>query len=422
MIPVIEREFPDGCRIVSSVFPDGAKELMLELEGQRVSRAVIVPMLMRLGAAVVRMDGIGGVETEETFRNRGYQRRVMETAVELMRTGDAALSTLFGIQDFYPKFGYTSVGPEWTVSLPLRETAASTASLPTGWSVRAVAAGDLPAMMRLYHLNTRRATGALMRHDGGDELAENAALALANPLARQIGQRAWKKLEKVVADPRHDECRVVLDATGEIAAYAWLGRPNFWMEVRHEYDPAAFHVAEAMAVGPIAADAVLVACRQWAFETGNDPEEVRIAIPPEGPIANAVAYDGGTFVGLHTRAGNFMGRVLDTDRLLHQMRPELSARIRDCRLGFEGKLVLATEVGESVLPIGPKGIVTDGGSVGPRAVVELPQEALARLCLGSFEPEDVLARLPVSPDSSIGELLVALFPRRSPHIYPMDRF
>src|SRR3954469_12901323 len=112
---MIEREFPDGSRIVSSLFPDGATELVLELDGQKASRVVIVPMLMRLGAAVVRMDGIGGVETEEEHRNRGYSRRVMETAVEMMRAGDAALSTLFGIEDFYHKFGYATTGAEWTV-------------------------------------------------------------------------------------------------------------------------------------------------------------------------------------------------------------------------------------------------------------------------------------------------------------------
>ena len=95
--------------------------MLLQLDGQQVSRVVIVPMLMRIGAAVVRMDGIGGVGTEEEFRNRGYSRRVMETAVEQMRRGDAALSTLFGIEDFYQKFGYETTGPEYTVVLPLAE-------------------------------------------------------------------------------------------------------------------------------------------------------------------------------------------------------------------------------------------------------------------------------------------------------------
>ena len=64
--------------------------MLLLLHGRQVSRVVIVPMPMRIGSAVVRMDGIGGVSTEEEFRNRG-SRRVMETAVQQMRQDDGAL-------------------------------------------------------------------------------------------------------------------------------------------------------------------------------------------------------------------------------------------------------------------------------------------------------------------------------------------
>jgi GNAT superfamily N-acetyltransferase len=69
---LIERDFPDGTRIVSVEHDDGAVELALEAGGEKVGATVIVPMLMRIGAAVVRMDGIGGVATEEAYRGRGF--------------------------------------------------------------------------------------------------------------------------------------------------------------------------------------------------------------------------------------------------------------------------------------------------------------------------------------------------------------
>ena len=84
---MVERSFADGTRIVIVNHPSGTSDVLLQLHGRQVSRVVIVPMLMRIGAAVVRMDGIGGVGTEEEFRNRGYSRRVMETAVQQMRAG-----------------------------------------------------------------------------------------------------------------------------------------------------------------------------------------------------------------------------------------------------------------------------------------------------------------------------------------------
>src|SRR3954471_13256506 len=166
---MVERDFADGTRIVFANHPSGTSDVLLQLDGRQVSRVVIVPMLMRIGAAVVRMDGIGGVGTEEEFRNRGFSRRVMETAVQQMRRGDAALSTLFGIEDFYQKFGYETTGPEYTVVLPLVDSTALTRSLPCGWQFRPLAVDDMTAVKWLYHANTRRATGALARHDAGDD-------------------------------------------------------------------------------------------------------------------------------------------------------------------------------------------------------------------------------------------------------------
>src|SRR5215213_10701785 len=138
-----EQVCADGSRIVTVDHPTGTSDLLLQLDGRQVSRVVIVPMVMRIGAAVVRMDGIGGVGTEEEFRNQGYSRRLMETAVQQMQQGDAALSTLFGIQDFYQKFGYETTGPEYSVILPLMNSPAARHSLPCEWRFRPLTADDM---------------------------------------------------------------------------------------------------------------------------------------------------------------------------------------------------------------------------------------------------------------------------------------
>src|SRR5215204_413093 len=192
-----EQVCADGSQIVTVDHPSGTSDVLLQIHGRQVSRVVIVPMVMRIGAAVVRMDGIGGVGTEEGFRNRGYSRRVMERAIEEIRRGDAALSTLFGIEDFYQKFGYDTTGPEYTVVLPLADTAAPAHSLPRGWQFRPLTADDMPAVKWLYHVNTRRATGALVRHDAGDDSSETERIAGVNPDARKIGLRAWNRLQAI---------------------------------------------------------------------------------------------------------------------------------------------------------------------------------------------------------------------------------
>jgi hypothetical protein len=417
---MVERSFADGSRIVTVNHPGGTSDLLLLLDGRQVSRVVIVPMLMRIGAAVVRMDGIGGVSTEEEFRNRGYSRRVMETAVEQMRRGDAALSTLFGIEDFYQKFGYETTGPEYTVVLPLAEATAPTRSLPRGWRFRPLTPGDMPAVMRLYHANTRRATGALVRHDAGDDPSETERLADLNPDARKIGLRAWNRLQGIAVEPGEDACRVLVDQSGRIGAYAWFGA-NWWMGIRRRDLPGAFHIAEGMARDAEVADTLLVACRTWAEEAGSDGDGIALAIPPEGPVAMAAAYEGGQMLGVYTRGGNFMGRVLDLGRLLRLLQPELAARVRSARLPFQGRLNFRTDEDEVAIVIRDDDVQVDGRASGG-LVVELPQTALARLCLGGFDPADVLARLPNRPNAEVEAVLRALFPRRMPHIYPMDRF
>src|SRR5215213_8548372 len=125
----------------------------------------------------------------------------METAVQQMRQGDAALSTLFGIQDFYQKFGYETTGPEYSVIVPLADASPASQSLPPGWRFRLLTSDDMPAVMGLYHANTRQATGALVRHDAGDDPAETERLAAVNPDARKIGLRAWNRLGTIAVEP-----------------------------------------------------------------------------------------------------------------------------------------------------------------------------------------------------------------------------
>ena len=50
---------------------EGGTSVVLEFGGADVSRAAVIPRLMRVGEAVVRVDGNGGTETEAGYRGRG---------------------------------------------------------------------------------------------------------------------------------------------------------------------------------------------------------------------------------------------------------------------------------------------------------------------------------------------------------------
>lgn len=68
----------------------------------------VFPLRLRIGRAQVRVGGIGDVYTEEKHRLQGHSARCRRHAVERMRQDGFDLSLLFGIPDFYHRFGYAT--------------------------------------------------------------------------------------------------------------------------------------------------------------------------------------------------------------------------------------------------------------------------------------------------------------------------
>jgi len=428
----LERAFADGTRIVTTPRDGGWTRVGLEAEGRDASRAYIIPLLMRVGRAVVRMDGIGGVGTEEDLRNRGYSRRVLESAIEVMRAGNAALTTLYGIPDFYPKYGYATCGPEYTLHLPLADVPPALDTLPDGWTFAPLTTTDIPAVHALYHQQTRRATGAIVRKLADDETDPTLALANASPDAIQASGRSWSDLATVANDPPHDlaavttepdkdACRVLHDASGAVAGYAWMAMKGWWVQTRDRPQPGPIHLGEVLARDGVAADALVGAVRSWVREAIPTATHVEVVMPPEGPVAHAAALQDGVSVARHTRDGEFMARLLDIGRLFAQLEPELSALVQAARTGFTGTLAIRTDEGEADLGIGDDGVTLEPVA-GERLAVVLPQDVVARLAFGAYDVAEVLARLPNPPDERVTGLLGVLFPRRHPHVHAIDRF
>jgi hypothetical protein len=363
------------------------------------------------------MDGIGGVATDEAHRYRGYSRRVLEAAVDLMRAGEAALSTLYGIPDFYPKYGYATAGAEHTVVLAIEGNGLPTASLPEGWVLRAWTPDDLEAVQRLYHLGTRTATGAVPRPG-----ASEPDTASGDNAIHTIGRRAWEALQRVGTEGVDDACRVLVNPAGDVVAYAWIGRQGWWVQQRERRARESFHLGEAMARDPLAADLLVAACREWARDARPNAGQIEFIIPPQGPVAHAAAIMGAAFVKQHTREGEFMARVLDTERLMRQLLPELSERARYSSARLPAKLAIRTEEGEVALSLASDGVSIDHRITGDHLIAEMPQTMLARLSLGAFPVRELSARSAPHLAPEALELLEALFPQRFPHIYPMDRF
>lgn len=380
--------------------PDGSTTVELTIDDAAVSRATIIPMTIRIGAASVRMEGIGGVGTDDAHRNRGYSRQVLDHAVELMKQRDAPLTTLYGIERFYPKFGYATIGGEATIRLLSVE---DDSELPEGCQTRPGRLADLPRLRTLYGDGTREAVGALIRPNDG------------------VG---WRQMETSLGGDR-DDCIVVTDEADEVVAYAWRAPECWWMRQWARRDPEVFKIAEAFAVSPRAADALLAACRTWASAHGAGKAE--FAIPPTSSLGMSAALQSTIIGTLHSRDAEFMGRSTGVHALMTQMQPELERRWRSTRTEWTGTLELRTgedavnlRIGEDEVAVLPGGQSPSGSETADPLVIESSPGNVARLALGSFDPSELLARSGTSPDAI--DILAVLFPRRTPHIYPADRF
>lgn len=393
----------------------GAVDVDLMLDGRQVSTCEVIPFTLRIGAATVRMDGIGGVSTLPECRGRGYARRVLTAAIAHMGAGDAALTMLYGIPNFYPKFGYTAAGPSYTLSMPLTVPAPP---LAANWLVRPALPADLPAIRRLYDRDTADAVGAAVR--SSDSFP-------------------WTTLARLSAGDLAGECRVAVDPEGAVAAYAW-GGDEFWSTQQiAQTHPQSLVLAEVVARDALAADAILAACRDWALEEARARDVpimfVVLALPPAGPVAAAAMHRPVDFRRRYSSASEFMVRVLHTGRLLSALAPELERRLRAALPTFRGTLRLDTDAGSVTLRVSPDGLTVEEGTSsisgdagdtadesGADMVAHLPQTTLARLALGAFSPTDLLARLEQPPTGPIRALLEAMFPPRYPHLSIPDHF
>jgi hypothetical protein len=116
---------------------------------------------MRIGIAEVRMGGIGGVGTPEKHRNKGYSRRCLENSNVWMAEEGFDCATLFGISDYYDKFGYAPCLAWNTWTLPTRDAERAELRL----NVRPMGENDFPALHDLYAQNNAALTGSIVRND-----------------------------------------------------------------------------------------------------------------------------------------------------------------------------------------------------------------------------------------------------------------
>jgi len=346
--------------------------------GQVVAALRLTTDTIRIGEARLKMGGLGWVATDQAWRRKGIISRVMADTLHYMDEQRYHVAMLFGVSEFYGRWGFAGAVPEYCASVNLQETD----FLPpkTLFKLRAAKPGDIPTMQKLHLLDEAEIACSLIRTQAH----------LANK---------WRQWEGV---------RVLTDARGKVAAY-----------FRGRISEAGYIVDEAAAVNGETGVAVLHAVSRVARQAGAS--QLVFHVPPDHSVMRYVRAQLPEGAFERSRQNIGMLAFVNLGEALESMIPE-----------WENRLVQAGPVpphAEVTLVVGRAGwrvrahhgAMDVGQGTGGNKVAFSAQE-LVQLTAGVLDLEEVLSAKRRIVNAEAVVLLRAMFPTRTPYVWTLDRF
>ncbi|MBN2004483.1 MAG: GNAT family N-acetyltransferase [Anaerolineae bacterium] len=359
------------------------REMWLDAD-TRVSRLAVIDYSMRIGSIQVNMAGIGGVETHYQHRMKGYMRTLFEDTVHYMMDGDYEVSMLFGIENFYTKFGYASAlaTSQFTIKTRDAEVAAERAGK---YSSRPIQPDDMPAVLALYNANNAGCTGSIVR------TVENFA---------EFRKGTW------YGTPA--ETALWEDQAGELLGYmVWDKYPKGVKVAELEAREAALFPAMLSA---LAEQAITKRC-----------ESITVFMPPDHPFGEFAQRYGIEWTLTYPRYGSGMMRILNQKPLFGKLIPELEQRLAASSLaGYSGAFDFRTDLGVTSLTF-ENGALTVGETATSKFLA-LSQDKLMQLIVGYRSVRDVCNDAGVQMAGAIEPLLQVLFPKTFAYPWLADHF
>jgi predicted acetyltransferase len=356
---------------------------VVRLEREVAAALRITSDTLMLGEARLKMGGIGWVATAEHHRRKGLCRRLMEDALDYLRRHHYHVAMLFGIPDFYHRFGFVTTLADYSVVLDtvealgpqtrLRSDTARAGEVPTLQKLHAAVNGNIPCSIvrTTPHLWNRW------------QLWEQW---------RVLKDERGRVVAYFIARPRTDADRLRIDDVG-------LEDPAFCADV----------VAEA---GRLAADQSLA--------------QVSFGLPPVHPLARFLLQYRSVHEEARERNAGGMMAFVDLPETLESLVPEWESRVarsiaRDHRTEFT---LYVRESGAEPRPIrvrANRGAIDLAAAPGS-SKVSLETGDLMHLVTGYRAAEDLIATRRAIVTAEARDLMMAVFPRRTPYVWPFDRF
>ncbi|MCS7265318.1 MAG: GNAT family N-acetyltransferase [Armatimonadetes bacterium] len=353
-------------------------------EGKDVSRLLLFDLNVRFGEAVVRMGGIGGVETDEAYRMRGFARRLLDATNKYMKEAGFDIGGLFGIPNFYERWGYITVLPEYRLFLP-------TENLKVAKLRHSVVNYDntlhKSEVLKIYEANNRRRICSVVR----------------KPEDWSGFPRGTEWFVKV-------NVKVFLNETGGVEGY---------LSIDDVSERTA--VAEVGFATPKVFESMAAFLAQRASEFGHN--EITLLVPPDHEFAIYLRQFGCTATEEFFRSGEGMMRVINLESLMQKLSVELTKRLKNSPIRDHScTFAIVTDIGSVKVEVcNSQVLISPCEPQEADDKLELPQSKLMQLLTGYQTIAILLVDDDVHCSPSLVPILDVLFPPAYPYIWWADR-
>jgi predicted acetyltransferase len=345
--------------------------------GQLAGTLRITTDTIRIGEARLKMGGFGWVAVDGEFRKQGVATLLIEDALAYMRNHNYHVSMLFGVVDFYHRFGFATMLSDYLTSVDVLE--AENATHPP-YRVRAGKPGDIRAIHKLH---------------SKDE--SDVACSIVRSTAHVTNQ--WERWKAV---------KVITNDQGKVRGYFLprLTQDGLLIE--------EIGIADIDACG-----ALLHACATLAIE-GHAPQ-VQFAAPPSHPFLKYLLRFESKYEMRVKRNRDGMMAAVNVGEALESMIPEWESHLAMCSLYGERAEVALLVDKKPYRVRANRGAIDVAAQSGSNKVSLSGAEFVQLLC-GYRYLDEVLAtrrRIITQPGR---DLLQVLFPKRTPFVWPIDHF
>ena len=342
------------------------------LDGRIVAHWGVWGYTMRIGSARVRVGGVGCVTMHADYRKRGLMEQTAWASINAMREAGYDMTMLFGIDDYYDRFGYVNAWADGCYCVQLSDMPSERPTV----SLKKFALRRWGDIARLYNRQYARFTGTAVR-----------------PTFLRIAQGdQWRSYRWN-------------DAHGKVAGYVVAKRRRDAVECIEQCgDPEKVLRVLAMLA------------RRWRCK------EVRFtALPYHSLLCRRLRQGNSRAETYFKRSGGPMIRTLNLRSSLGKLTKELSRRLKKSHVAdWQGELLIADRRERVALAIDRSRVEIAAATRSKHTI--RGGEHIAQLIIGANEPGEIVEAAGIKVTGDARKLIAILFPNQHPQLCGLDRY